>query len=145
VSIKRQRTSTEMADNWVAGMQSAATQKKFKDGINAYQGNPMAEAATDSAMQRYQDGVALSITSGYRKTKLLAASPTDWKLTTTTIGAANLGAGALKKKKKYQAAMDKWAAEYHNASVNAAAATGVQSKIMAAINTLRRAAGKPEL
>lgn len=144
MGVKRQRSSQELADNWVAGMSSSATQTKYKAGINATTVNPMAEAATDAAMTKYANNVQESVTSGYRKNKLLAADAGQWKAN-AIANAASLGSGATKKKAKYKKAMDVMAPAYQQASQAAANVQGIGAKIAASINVLRAAAGKPPI
>jgi hypothetical protein len=125
-------------------MSSGAAQQKYKNGINATTVNPMAEAASDAAMTKYEQNVMASVTSGYRRNKLMAADPGQWK-TNAIAGAAGLGSGAQKKKAKFLRAMQTMAPAYQAASQAAHAVTGIQAKVMAAINALRTAAGKPTL
>lgn len=103
------KTAAQAAANWNTGMTGGAAATKYKAGIAAYTGNPMAAAATADAMQRYQDGVSRSITSGRRAAALNAADPNLWRNNATTIGATRLAQGASKGLPKYQAAANKLA------------------------------------
>src|SRR5438876_11401239 len=116
MAVKRQKTSDELANNWAAGMASPTTAEKYKKGISAYSGNPMAEAASEAATQRYLSNVQMAVSSGYRQARLNAADPAAWKNSAVTFGASNLSAGAQKKKPKYKKQMDFWAGKYAEAS-----------------------------
>lgn len=82
-------------------MGSPTTAQKYKDGINGFNGNPMALAATPEAMQAYLDGVQRSITSGKRANSLNQASAATWKNNAINVGAARLASGATKSQGKY--------------------------------------------
>jgi hypothetical protein len=106
------KTLQQAVDNWSAAMGSAETANKYKQGIANTTENPMALAATDTAMQNYLNGVQRSVTSGKRVAKLQAASFSDWKTTATTIGVQNLANGAKKGKPKMQRGLAAYAAAW---------------------------------
>jgi len=136
-----------IVNNWVGAMASPMTSQKYVAGINAYQGNPMALAASQEAEQRYIQGVTQSVSSGRRAAALNAASPTVWKQNAVNIGAPRLQSGGQKGKARYTAAMQKWAGVY--ASVSQACQqlpkggiANAQARANLAIQMLMQAAGK---
>src|SRR6202022_658633 len=96
-SPKTVKPADQINKNWVAAMQSATTQNKYKDGISRFQGNPMQIAASDASQQKYLQHVQQSVANGKRAASLLAADPAMWKQNAMNIGAAGLGTGATKK------------------------------------------------
>jgi hypothetical protein len=130
---------------WQAAMASGTTRQNYVDGINATTVNPMAEAATPAAMQRYLDNVTLSVTSGRRANKLNQASPAVWKSQAINFGAAKLAASAQKGAVKYQAFAQRNQAVWQQMQEAARGATGALEKIRAALNVQLQAAGKPTL
>jgi hypothetical protein len=143
---RQPKTADQITANWIAGMQGGPAQAKYKAGIAAFQGNPMALAASDQATQKYLRNVQQSVSSGKRAANLNAADPAVWKANAINIGAANLGQGAVKKRAKYNGKMQKMAGVYAQASQAAAAVAddgGMNlGKIQAAIQVMRAAAGK---
>lgn len=105
----RVKTAAEAAANWNTGMSGGTAAAKYKAGIQGYTGNPMADAATPEALQRYQDGVAQSIASGRRQASLQNADPNVWRNNAMQYGAANLARGAQKGAPKYAAKAQKLA------------------------------------
>lgn len=103
----RVKTAAEAAANWQTGMTGGAAAAKYKAGVQSYSGNPMADAATPDAMQRYQDGVNQSITSGRRLAALQNTPAETWRNNALNIGAANLARGAAKGAPKYSAKAQK--------------------------------------
>src|ERR1700738_4822051 len=143
---KTVKPAEQISKNWVAAMQSSTAQDKYKQGISAYQGNPMAEAATDAAEQKYLRKIQESVTSGKRGAALAAADPALWKQNAMTVGAVGLGTGAVKKSRKHLKRMQAWQGVYQQAS-NAAAAVADdggnnQGKWAAAVQVLKQAKGK---
>src|SRR5428012_1565 len=100
-TAKTVKPADQISKNWVAAMQSATTQNKYKDGINRYQGNPMAQAATDAAQQKYLQHVQQSVANGKRSASLMNADPAMWKQNALNLGATGLGTGASKKASKH--------------------------------------------
>lgn len=143
---KQPKTADQITANWIAGMQGGAAQQKYKSGVSAFQGNPMALAASQPALDKYVRNVQASVTSGKRAASLNAADPAMWKNNAINIGANNLGSGAVKKKAKHLARMQKWAGVYAQASQAAAAVPddggNNLGKVAAAIQAMRSAAGK---
>lgn len=97
----RVKTAAEAAANWQTAMQGGTAAAKYKAGVQGYQGNPMAEAATPDAMQRYQDGVNNSVSSGRRQAALQSADPNSWRNNAMNAGAQNLARGVSKGLPKY--------------------------------------------
>jgi hypothetical protein len=143
---KQVKPADQITANWVAGMQSPNAQNKYKQGIANYQGNPMAQAASPAALDKYVRHVQESVASGKRAASLNAADPALWKTNAMTVGAPGLGAGALKKKAKHAKRMQGWQPIYQQAS-NAAAAVPDdgninQGKWAAAAQAMKAAKGK---
>ena len=144
-SPKTVKPADQINKNWVAAMQSATTQNKYKDGISRFQGNPMQIAASDASQQKYLQHVQQSVANGKRAASLLAADPAMWKQNAMNIGAAGLGTGATKKSAKQLKRMQAWQPIYQQAS-NAAAAVaddgGINAgKWQAAVQVLKQAKG----
>lgn len=139
-------SADQIVSSWTTAMGSAQTAQKYKDGINNYQGNPMALAASTDAEQRYIAGVQNSVNSGRRAAALNAASPTVWKTNAVNIGAQRLQSGGQKGKARYQAAMQKWAPIYANISQTVSqmpkgGLANAQARANMAIQMLMTAAG----
>ena len=142
---KTVKPADQINKNWVAAMQSATTQAKYKDGIARFQGNPMALAASDASTQKYLSRVQQSVTSGKRAASLNNADPALWKTNAMNIGATGLGTGATKKSAKQLKRVQAWQPIYQQAS-NAAAAVpddgGLNAgKWQAAVQVLKNAKG----
>ena len=140
---KAAKSADQINKNWVAGMAGAAG--KYTAGVQAVTENPAAKAATPEAMQRYQDGVAQSVSSGRRAASLNAVTLEAWKQAATTKGAQRLPSGASAGAQKQLAAMQKWAPIYAQASQAAAAVPkgDMLGRLRANLNVLLAAAGKP--
>jgi hypothetical protein len=140
------RSAQQMAAKWKAAMASGVASQNYKDGINAYNGNPMAEAATPEAMAKYQNRVNESITSGKRQRKLLAANPATWKQNAVTVGAAALASGATKAASKVEAHFQRFGPAYQQASDAAKAiphdgsTESALARVRAAIQVMKDAA-----
>jgi hypothetical protein len=119
--------ANRMVNRWVQGMGSASS--KYVDGINAFQGNPMALAATPQALQAYLAGVTASINNGKRARSLMNSDPNAWKANSVGVGAQRLASGAQKGKAKYAAQAQKWAGVFTQASAAAAAIGKVKGDI----------------
>jgi hypothetical protein len=132
-----------LADNWSKGMASAGP--AYTAGIQAFTGNPMALAAAPTAQQKYLTSTADAVNSGRMANALNSADPSLWKNNAVAYGPTGLSTAGQKKKSKYMAAMQKWSGVYAAASAAAANVQGTSAKVMAAINTMRTAAGKPPL
>lgn len=141
------KTAEQMLQNWLDGMASPTTAKRYKDGIQGFNGNPMAIAASDQAEQLYLQRVQQAVASGKRKAKLLAADPNSWKQNAMTIGASALQTGATKGKPKQRAHYQKWAPIYQQAHDAAAAIpkapgfANAAARQAAALSVLMQAAG----
>ena len=90
------KTAEQMVAAYQAAMASPQTQTNYKNGINGYNGNPMALAATPESQALYSQNTQAAVTSGRMAAALNAASPQEWKQNATTVGAMNLASGARK-------------------------------------------------
>lgn len=106
------KTADQMAKAYLDAMSSGKASANYVQGINGYNGNPMALAASPEAMQRYVSGVQDSVNSGRRAAALNAASPATWKTNATTVGAQRLATGAQKAMPKIVAHFQKYAPVY---------------------------------
>lgn len=145
MAAKAMKTAEQINASWDAAMRDPRTQQKYKDGIARTTVNPMALAASPEAMDKYANAVQESVTSGRRAAALNNADPNQWKQNAQTVGASALATGATKSKAKHLKKMQQMAPVYAQASQAAAAATGVAAKVLASINTMRQAVGKPPL
>lgn len=141
-----QKNAQQAAANWKSAMQSPQTAANYKAGIQNCTVNPMALAATDEAMQKYQEGVARSITTGKRARSLNNAQVSTWKNNSMTIGAQNLSSGATKAQAKYQANIAPYAAVWPamkaaSAALPGGSASAAKAKFGAALDVLMNAAG----
>jgi hypothetical protein len=90
------KSAADALKRWQAAMSSGTARQNYIDGINSTTVNPMAEAATPAAMQKYRDNVLESITSGRRERKLMQASAAVWKANAVNFGASKLADAAKK-------------------------------------------------
>jgi hypothetical protein len=118
---KTVKSADQINKNWVAAMQSPLAQAKYKAGISAYGGNPMADAASPDATARYLANVQASVSNGKRANALANADPNLWKQNALNVGATGLGTGAVKKSPKQLKAMQRWQPLYQQSSQAAAA------------------------
>lgn len=139
------KSPADALKRWQAAMSSGTARQNYIDGINSTTVNPMAEAATPAAMQRYRDNVLESITSGRRERKLQQASPAVWKQNAVTFGASKLADAAKKGGAKYQAWSQSAAATWQQMQDAAKSSSGTMEKIRAALNVQLSAAGKPTI
>lgn len=102
--MKPVATAAQAAAKWKARMTDTTTRQGYIDGINAFQGNPMALAAAPDAQAKYKANTAAAVDNGRMAKKLMAADPGSWKQNATTIGANNLSSGATKGAPKAQKA-----------------------------------------
>lgn len=140
------KTAQQAVSNWVAAMGSPTTSQKYKDGINGFNGNPMALAATPEAMDAYLNGVQRSITSGKRAKSLNDASPATWKNNAINVGAARLASGATKSQQKYAQKIAPYAAVWPQMRAAARALpkggfANAAARAAAALQVLMQAAG----
>jgi hypothetical protein len=136
-----------MAQNWAAAMRDGNTANKYKAGIQAFQGNPMALAAADDAEQRYLTNVQNSVNSGKRRNALNAVPVERWRSNAMTIGANLLSTGAQRAMDKVTAHFNRWAPIYAQASAAAQALpkgglANAMNRVQAAISVLMAAAGR---
>lgn len=140
------KTAQQAVANWTGAMSSAQTVQRYKDGINNTTVNPMALAATDTAMQAYVQGVQRSVDSGKRARSLSAANVADWKNNAVTYGAQNLATGAKKAQSKYQRNIAPYAAVWPQMKQAAAALpsgglANAVNKVQAALQVIMGVAG----
>ena len=141
------KSADQIVSNWTAAMASPQTAKRYTDGVNAFNGNPMALAATPEAEARYIQGINDAVQSGRRAAALNAASPAQWKANCVNVGAQRLQSGAQKGKANYATAMQKWASVYANISSTVSSMpkgglANAQARSATAIQMLMAAAGK---
>lgn len=141
------KTAQQMAANYQAAMQSPNTQAKYKQGIEAFTGNPMELAASDQAMQFYLNRVTESVTSGKRARRLRETPRERWHRNAITVGANQLSVGAQKAKDKVDAHFAKWAPIYQQARDAARALpkggkANALARVSAAMDVLMAAAGR---
>lgn len=139
------KTADQATQRWKSAMASGTTRQNYIDGINGYQGNPMAQAATPAALQKYQDACALSVSSGRRAARLNASSPAVWKAQAVNFGASKLATAAQQSGPKYAAWAQSAQATWQAQTDAAKGASGALEKVRAAINVALRAAGKPTI
>lgn len=137
--------TTDPAAKWLASMQSPTTTQNYVNGINGYQGNPMAAAA--EAIPQYLAGVQDAVNSGRMQQKLLAVPVSSWKANATGIGAQRLAQGAQKASAKVQAHFQRWGPIYQQASQAANALpkggkANAMARVSAVYDILKQAAGK---
>lgn len=141
------KTPQQMATNWRSAMQNPQTSQKYKDGINNFQGNPMALAATPDAEARYLNGVQQSVASGKRTQKLQSVPVDRWKTNSVNVGSMQLSTGATKAMDKVSAHFQKWGPVYQQASAAAHALpkggkANAMARVSAVLDVLYQAAGK---
>lgn len=132
------------AQNYQSGMAGASA--KYKQGIQRYQGNPMAEAATPDAEARYLQNVTAASTSGKRARALQAVPVSRWRDNAMTEGANRLTSGAAKAKDKVAAHFQAFTPVYQAASdaANALPKGGIGNavaRVQAALQVMMSAAG----
>lgn len=140
------KTADQAVANWLAQMGSATTKQNYVNGVNNFNGNPMAMAATPEAMQAYVDGVQRSVDSGRRAAGLNGASVADWKNNATTVGAQRLASGAQKAQAKYRKKIAPYAAVWPQMRAAARALpkgglANAAARAAAALEVIMRAAG----
>jgi hypothetical protein len=139
------KSAADALKRWQAAMSSGMARQNYIDGINGTTVNPMAEAATPAAMQKYRDNVLESITSGRRERKLMQASAAVWKANAVNFGASKLADAAKKGAAKYQQWSQTAQGTWQQMQDAAKGATGTIEKIRAALNVQLAAAGKPTI
>lgn len=139
----------EFLKRYEEGMKSTQTKERYKSGIAKVTTSPMAQAASPENMEAYKRGVEESISSGRRADALNNASFADWKSNASGVGADRLQTGALKGKQKLArkaAALIQGFNDARSAAaaiVNDGTATAIASRVLAAVNAMKKAAGKP--
>lgn len=98
------KTAAQAAANWQTAMSGGTATTKWKAGVQAYTGNPMAAAATPEAQALYAQHTQEAVASGRMAARLNAADPNMWKQNTL---AASLSTGVKKGSPKYQKAAEK--------------------------------------
>lgn len=132
-------------------MKSTQTKDRYKAGIAKVTTSPMAAAATTEAMDAYKRGVEESISSGRRADSLNSASFPDWKQNASGIGADRLQTGAVKGKQKLARKAAALIQGFNDAKAAAMAipndgtAAAISARVLAAVNAMKKAAGKPSV
>lgn len=117
----------------------------YVDGINGYNGNPMAAAA--AADDKYLANVQAAVASGRRQAALMAVPVATWKANATGKGKQRLSDGARTALPKVQAHFQKWGPIYAQVSQQAKSMPNNSiddgiARVRAVIVALRQAAGK---
>ena len=137
----------EMVKRYEEGMKSAQAKRRYSDSMKNLRENPMLLAA--EMEDEYLRKVTEASTSGYRKRRLMEADFEGMKVTASTVGAERLSSGATKAVPKYRRRLATNYAGYESARQEARAAkkagAAPMDRVKAAINALKRAAGKPEI
>lgn len=138
---------TAISQRWAQRMGAADTVSKYKAGIAGLTVSPTASAATPQAMQRYQDGVTQSITSGKRAAALNAVSLTAFQAAATQKGAAHLGTGAQLSVGKYASGIQKYTGVWSQiqsqlAGMPRGGMANAMARAQVAIQALMSAAGR---
>lgn len=97
-------TPQQIADKWAANT-GAATQA-YTQGVQGFNGNPMAMAA--AASDRYLAGVQNAVSSGKWQASLSGKSADYWKTAAVQKGAPRLASGANQAKPKFVSFMTKF-------------------------------------
>jgi hypothetical protein len=130
-------------------MKSTQTKERYKSGVMKVTTSPMAQAATPESMDAYKRGIEESISSGRRADALNSASFADWKSNASGIGADRLQTGAMKGKQKLArkaAALCQGFADAQAAAaaiVNDGTGAAISARVLASVNAMKKAAGKP--
>lgn len=103
------KSAAQAGANWISAMQGGQAATKYKQGVQNYNGNPMAEAAKPESQALYLQNTADAVNSGRMAARLNGADPNSWKQNALNIGAQNLANGAKKGAPKYQKMADKLA------------------------------------
>jgi hypothetical protein len=146
---KTVKSAAQIAQNWSAAMQAPTTAQKYAAGVNAVTQSPMAAAATPAAQQKYLASVTAAVNNGHMAAQLNATPLQTWKTNASSTASTSFAKGASKGMPKMTAAMQRMQPGYQAASDAAAAipndgtATSISSKVIAAINAMKTAAGKP--
>jgi len=141
------KSAAQMSANWTKGMQNPTTVQKYKDGINGFQGNPMALAAAPDAEARYLANVQASVSSGKRQQKLNSVPAQRWKDNAVNVGANALATGAVKAKPKVDDHFQRWAPVYNQMSdvvksMPKGGMANAMARVQAAIGIAMQAAGR---
>lgn len=132
--------------NWQQGMGSDKARQKYLKNTAQPKRNPMEAAATDNAMQAYQDGVRKSITSGKRAAALQNTPLSAYVNGCKMKGADRLQSGAAASLDKYRKAAQKWIPVMQQASDAAKALpkggkVNAMARVSAALDVIMGAAG----
>jgi hypothetical protein len=142
------KTAQQAADNWAAGMANPQAATKYKQGISAYAGNPMQQAATPAALALYAQNTARAAQPGGRLVVgLNNADPNVWRQNALTIGAQRLASGGTKGKAKFTSAANRlspiWAQMQSAAhAIPKGGLANAQARSNAALAVLMQATGK---
>lgn len=108
------KTAEQAVANYLAGMANAG--QKYTQGVQNFQGNPMALAAGADAQQRYLQNTAAAVNSGRMAAKLNAVPKQAWVDGAVQKGAQRLSTGAQLAKPKVMAHFNSWMPTYLQAS-----------------------------
>lgn len=138
--------ATDPASKWLASMTSPQTAQNYTNGVNAYTGNPMADAAAQA--NAYVNGVQSAVATGRWQNALLNTPVQVWKTNSVNKGAARLSSGAQAAQSKVQAFFQKFTPVYAQirSTVQAMPKGGMANalaRVQTAITMLKQAAGKP--
>ena len=142
------KTADQAFARWQQGMSSPQASQNYIQGIQKFQGNPMALAAAPEALARYAAHTAAAAQPGGRMAAGLSrADPNLWRNNATKIGAQTLASGAQKGAAKAQAAYQRLAPIWSqmSAAANALPKGGLanaQARANAALAVLMQATGR---
>lgn len=137
-------TAAQLVANWKRGMQSAGA--KYTAGVNAVTESPMDKAASPQSRQKYaQSTQQAAVDGGRMETGLRRTTLDSWKRAAAGVGAANLVTGAQKGEPKLAAKAQQLVDAQRAAKDAAANATGIAGKVLASVNAMRAAFGKPPM
>jgi hypothetical protein len=135
------------AQKWLAAMQSPQTKQNYVANTANCPVNPMAQAATPAAQQRYADATAMAVSSGKMANALNATPKQSWTNGCATKGAASLSVGANNSQAKVGAAFAKLQAAWgaSNSAAKTARASGQvgMAVYQASYTAFMQAVGKP--
>jgi hypothetical protein len=144
--MPRNPTAQGITDKWATAMAQPQTATNYKNGVMALTVSPTQQAATQDALNRYQQNCAQSVANGTRAAALNAVDLGTYQNLTTTKGPNRLGPGATAAKPKMLQVMQKWAGVYGQVSQQVSqlpkgGLANAQARSALAIQLLMQAAG----
>ena len=142
------KTADQAFARWQQGMSSPQASQNYVQGVQRFQGNPMALAAAPEALLRYAQHTAAAAQPGGRMAQgLNRADPNLWRTNATKVGAARLASGAQKGASKAQAAYTRLAPIWGQMRAAADALpkggfANASARAAAALQVLMQATGK---